>query len=101
MLNHRIHVLPADEVNYHEAAQVERVRRAMQLIDPGDLLAGIDQLISQEPDPTKHPCFAMAAWLLDQRLEPGDGGVFWDAWKRLACQALDTLLDDALEAMED
>jgi hypothetical protein len=29
------------------------------------------------------------------------GGEFWDTWKRLVLAAIDTALDDVLEAMED
>jgi hypothetical protein len=86
------------EMDYAAAHQEERRRRALKSLEVGDVLAQIDDLISQEPDPAKHPCFAMVAWMLDQRLEPGHGGEFWDAWKVLAWQAIDQLVEAHLQA---
>jgi hypothetical protein len=89
---------PSDfDTNHAAAHHEERRRRALQSLEVGDVLSVIDDLISQEPDPKAHPCFALAAWLLDKRLEPGDGGVFWDAWKRLAHQAIDRLVEARLQ----
>jgi hypothetical protein len=63
----------------------------------GDVLSVIDDLISQEPAPERHPCFPMVCWLLDKRLETGDGGAFWGAWKTLAHQAIDRLVEARLQ----
>jgi hypothetical protein len=35
--------------------------------------------------------------LLDRQLTPGNGAVFWDAWKVLACQAIDQLVEARLQ----
>jgi hypothetical protein len=89
---------PSDfEIDHAAAHQEERRRRALQSLDVGDVLSVIADLISQEPAPEKHPCFAMVAWMLDQRLEPGHGGAFWDAWKVLAWQAIDRLVEARLQ----
>jgi hypothetical protein len=74
----------------------ERRRRALNALDVGDVLAQVDDLIASEPDPTKHPCFPLVNWLLDRQLAV-HGGEFWDAWKRLACQAVDRLVDARLQ----
>jgi hypothetical protein len=92
-----INVPTPEAHDYHASHQEERRRRALQSLEVGDVLAQIDDLISQEPAPEKHPCFAMVAWMLDQRLEPGHGGEFWDAWKVLACQAIDRLVEARLQ----
>jgi hypothetical protein len=91
---------PNFEVNHAAAIHEERRRRVMQSLDVGDVLAQVDNLLAQEPDPTKHPCFPLVNWLLDRQLTPGSGGDFWDAWKRLACQAIDRLVSEHL-ARED
>jgi len=85
------------EIDYHREAQARRVERARKQLDPSDVLSVIDDLISAEPDPQKHPCFALVAWMLDQRVEPGHGGQFWDAWKVLAWQAIDRLVEARLQ----
>jgi hypothetical protein len=85
------------EIDYHREAQQRRVEQARKQLDPADVLSQIDDLISAEPDPQKHPCFAMVAWMLDQALTPGSGGDFWDAWKVLAWQAIDRLVEARLQ----
>jgi hypothetical protein len=72
------------EINHAAAHHEERRRRALKALDVGDVLAQIDDLV------------AMVAWMLDQRLEPGHGGQFWDAWKVLAWQAIDRLIEQRL-----
>lgn len=92
---------PDFEIDYHHDLCQQRREVALKSLAVGDVLSGIDDLISRESAPEKHPCFAMVAWLLDRRLEPGHGSDFWDAWKRLACQAIDQLVDEALSLGED
>ena len=57
MSTYGIHVPSPDELNYHEACQAQRVQRALQQIDAGDVLAVIDSRIAAEPDPTQHPLY--------------------------------------------
>jgi len=100
MSNHRLHVPSPDEHDYHEAAQVERVRRALKQIDPGDVLAVIDSRIAAESDPKVHPLYNMVCWHLERCLTPLDGGEFFDRFKQLVLAAIDTALDDLLEMEE-
>ena len=73
----------------------------MKRIDPGDVLAIIDRRIAENPDPQAHHLFKMVAWHLERCLTPLDGGEFFDRCKQMVLAAIDTALDDALEAMED
>jgi hypothetical protein len=50
-----INVSSRDEINCHEVRQVQRAQRALQQIDPGDVLAVIDARIAVEADPAQHP----------------------------------------------
>jgi hypothetical protein len=87
------------DVDYHADRHEERRRRALKALDVGDILSVIDDLIAAEPDPANHPCFGLVNWLLDRQLSV-DGGAFWDAWKRLAHDAIDRLVAQRLQ-MED
>jgi hypothetical protein len=87
---------PDFEVNHPAAHQEERRRRALQSLDVGDVLAQVDDLIAREPDPTKHPCFAVANWLLDRQGRV-DGGAFWLQWQVLVDQAIQRLVEARLK----
>jgi hypothetical protein len=94
--------IPApEEHNYHEACQQQRVEKALKALTVSDVLSVLDDLIAVEPDAAKHPCHDLVAYLLDQAWTPGDGGQFWDAWKVLACQAIDQLINERLAQGED
>jgi hypothetical protein len=88
------------QIDYHADVQAQRVARAMQLIDPGDVLSILDSRIAAEADPTQHPLYGLVLFCLDRQVAV-HGGEFWDTWKRLVVAAIDTALDDVLEAMED
>jgi hypothetical protein len=88
---------PSDFDTDHAAAMhEERRRRALQSLDVGDVLAQVDDLVSQEPDPKAHPCYGLVAFLLDRQLAV-HGGEFWDAWKQVAVQAIDRLVKARLQ----
>jgi len=87
---------PDFDIDHAAAHHEERRRRALQSIDVGDVLAQLDDLLAQEPDPTKHPCFPLVNWLLDRQLAV-HGGEFWDAWKQVALQAIDQLVEARLQ----
>jgi hypothetical protein len=88
---------PSDfEIDHAAAHHEERRRRALQSIDVGDVLTQVDALIANEPDPTKHPCFAVANWLLDRQGRV-DGGAFWLQWQVLVDQAIEQLLEARLQ----
>ena len=99
MSSYGIHVPSPDEINYHEAQQVQRVQRALQHIDPGDVLAVIDGRIAAESDPKAHPLYALVCFFLD-RQRAVDGGQFYDQFRQRVLAAIDTCLDEIL-ARED
>ena len=84
------------EIDHTAAHHEERRRLVLQALDVGDVLAQVDDLLAQEPDPTKHPCFPLVNWLLDRQLAV-HGGEFWDAWKALASQAIERLIEARLQ----
>src|SRR5215475_5892688 len=96
MSTYGIHVPAPDEINYHEARQVQRVQAALQRLDPGDVLSLIDARIAAEPDPTQHPLYPMVMFFL-YRQTAVDGGKLYDDWRRLILAAIDTAIDDLLE----
>jgi hypothetical protein len=87
-------------MDYAAAHQEERRRRAITALEIGDVLAEVDDLIAAEPDPSKHPCAALAAWLLDKQQTPLDGGQLYDGWKRLCLQAIDRLVEQRLQEVD-
>jgi len=91
-----IDVPSPDELNYHEACQVQRVQRALQQIDPGDVLAVIDGRIASESDPAKHPLYHLVCFFLG-RQRAVDGGQFYDQCRALVLAAIDTCVDEILE----
>jgi hypothetical protein len=91
---------PDFDIDHAAAHHEERRRRALQSIDVSDVLAQVDDLLAQEPDPTKHPCFAVANWLLDRQGRV-DGGAFWLQWQVLVDQAIQRLVAEALARGED
>jgi hypothetical protein len=95
------------QIDYHAEIQAQRVQRALQRIDPGDVLAVIDSVLAvidsrivAEPDPKAHPLYTLVCFFLD-RQRAVDGGAFYDHFRQLVLAAIDTCLDDALEALED
>ena len=96
-----IHVPEPSQTDYHADQQAQRVQRALTLIDPGDVLGHHRPRIAAEPDPTQHPLYAMVCWHLERCLTPLDGGQFFDGFRQRVLAAIDTCLDDVLEAMED
>src|SRR5215813_13366732 len=91
---------PADfEINYHQDHQVRRVERAFRALDPGDVLAVLDDRIAQEPDPTQHPLYPMVLFLLDRQTAV-DGAQLYNDCRRLVLAAINTCLAARL-ARED
>jgi hypothetical protein len=71
-------------------------RRALKTLTVSDVLSEVDDLMSQEADRQKHPCYAMAAWLLERQLTPLDGAALYDGWRRLCLDAIDKLVAERL-----
>jgi hypothetical protein len=99
MSSYGIHVPSPDDIHYHEAQQVQRVERAKRLVDVGDVIALVESRLAAQPDPTQHPLYEVINWLLD-RQGSVRGDVFWAHWQQLCAAAVDTAIDDALEALE-
>jgi hypothetical protein len=94
-----IHYPDDFEINYHEAAQVQRVQAALKRLDPGDVLAVLDSRIAAEADPRQHLLFPLVEFYLDRRTAV-DGGAFFNRCRQLVLAAIDTALDDLLELEE-
>jgi hypothetical protein len=89
---------PSDfQTDYHADHHEARRRMAFKSLDVSNVLAEVDDLIASEPDPSKHPCYAMAVWLLERQLTPLDGGQLYDGWKALCLQAIDRLVEQRLQ----
>jgi hypothetical protein len=95
-----INVPEPSEINYHADRQMRRVEAARKLIDVGDVIATVESRLSAEGDVTQHPLFPLVNFFLD-RQHAVDGGAFYDHWRQLILVAIDTLVDDALECLED
>jgi hypothetical protein len=97
--SYNIHVPEPSQIDYHEAIQVERVERARRLLDVGDVIATVESKLSAEGDVTQHPLYQLTLFLLD-RATTVDGAQLYNDWRRLVLMAIDSLTDDALEALE-
>ena len=73
------HIPEADQIDYHADLQAQRVARAIRLIHVSDVLSKLDDLVAQEPRAERHPCFGLAAFLLDHTYAC-DGGKLFDDW---------------------
>jgi hypothetical protein len=98
MSSYHINVPSPDEINYHADRQVQRVEAARRLLDPGDIIAIVESRLSQEADPKTHPLFGLVNFLLDRQVAV-DGAQFYNDWRRVVLQAIDTATDDALECL--
>jgi hypothetical protein len=81
----------------HEADRQWRRRQlALTSLDPGDVLAEVDNLIAQEADPARHPLYGLVAYLLDQTNSPGSPQGLYERCKRLAGHAIARLVEQKL-----
>jgi len=99
MSTYHVDIPTPDEINYHEARQVRRVERAFRALDPGEVLAVLDDQLAQEPDPTTHPLYPMVLFLLDRAVAV-DGAQLYNDCRRLVLAAINTCLEARL-ARED
>ena len=88
------------DIDHTAAHHEERRRRAMQSLAVGDVLAQVDDLIASEADPTAHPLYGLATWLLDHTCAC-DGGELFDRCKALCLTAIDRCVTEALAQGED
>jgi hypothetical protein len=54
---------PDFDVNYHADLAEQRRQRVLKTLAVSDVLTEVDDLIAQEPDPTKHPAHDVVAFL--------------------------------------
>ena len=101
MSSYGIHVPAPDEHDYHADREQQRVEAAKKMIDPSDILSIVDSRIAAESDPAQHPLYNLVCWVLDKHVAPLDGGQLFDRWHQLILAAVDSAIDDVLEAMED
>jgi hypothetical protein len=88
---------PSDFDTDHTAAiHEERRRRALQSLDPGDVIATVEDMLASEADPATHPLFPVVNWLLDRQGRV-DGSAFWLQWQVLVDQAIDRLVETRLQ----
>jgi hypothetical protein len=92
-----INLPQADEINYHEARQVQRVEAAKKRIDPGDVIAVVESRLAAEADPAQHPLYNLVCWVLDKHVAPIDGGQLFDRWHQLVLAAVDSAIDDLMD----
>jgi hypothetical protein len=81
MSSYGINVPEPSQIDYHADLHARRARRALDRIDPGDVLAVIDGKVAQEADPAKHPLYTLVCWHLEKCLTPMDGAEFFDRWR--------------------
>ena len=89
------------QIDYHADRQLRRTEQALKRLDPGDVLAIIDSHIASEADPAQHPLYHFVCWHLEKCLTPIDGAEFFDTFRRLVIDAINTALDAALERGDD
>jgi hypothetical protein len=100
MSTHDLPYPPDFDRNYHTDWHQHRVERALQQLDPADVLALVDDRISQLVDPKAHPLFPLVNFLLDRQAAV-DGAQLYDALRALVLAAIDTCLDEALAREDD
>jgi hypothetical protein len=81
---------------YHTDLQWRRQQMALKSLEPGDVLAEVDDLIAAEPDPEQHPLYAMVAYNLDRRVMPGTPEGLMARCRRLVDYAVERLLEQRL-----
>src|SRR5262245_11361806 len=73
----------------------ERRRRAVRQLDPGDVIATIEDLVAQIADSQQHPLYHLVLFYLDRQTAV-HGGAFFDGWKALVLTAIDRCVIEAL-----
>jgi hypothetical protein len=76
--------------------QWQREQMALKALDIGDILAEVDDLIAQEPDPEKHPLYSLVAHALDHTTMPGTGTALQERYGRLIDHAIARLVEQRL-----
>jgi hypothetical protein len=69
---------------------------ALKTLEPGDILAELESMLSQEPDPAQHPLYHLAAQALDRRIMPGSPEGLMARYRRLIAHAVARLVEAKL-----
>jgi hypothetical protein len=80
------------ELNDHADPQWQRQQMALKTLEPGDVLAEVDDLLASEPDPEQHPLYSLAAHALDRTTMPGSAESVQARLRRLIDHAIDQLV---------
>jgi hypothetical protein len=84
------------DVNYHADLQWQRQQMALKTLEPGDVLAEVDDLLTSEPDPERHPLYSLAAHALDRITQPGSAESLQPRLRRLIDHASERLVEQRL-----
>jgi hypothetical protein len=84
------------DVDYHADLQWQRQQMALKTLEIGDVLAAVEDLIAQEPDPEKHPFYSLAAYALDRARQPGSPEGLMARYRRLIDHAIARLVEQRL-----
>jgi lactate dehydrogenase-like 2-hydroxyacid dehydrogenase len=91
-----IHYPDDFDVDYHADWRWQREQAALKSLDVGEVLAEVDDLIAQEPDPEKHPFYSLAAHALDRTMQPGSAESLQSRLRRLIDHAIERLVEQRL-----
>jgi hypothetical protein len=84
------------DVDYHADLQWRRYQAAMRTLEPADVLAEVDDLLTQEPDPQQHPLYSLVAHALDRTTQPGSAESLQARLRRLIDHAIERLVEQRL-----
>jgi hypothetical protein len=91
--------------DYHAEWHEERRRRALKALDPGDVIASVEDTLAGEPDPQQHPLYHAVCYFLAHGTHTG--ARYWaqeslvTAWETRIQDAIEALVDEALARGED
>jgi hypothetical protein len=84
------------DIDYHADLQWQRQQMALKSLEPGDVLAEVDDLLAAEPDPAHHPLYSLAAHALDRTTQPGSAESLQARLRRLIDHAIERLVAQRL-----
>jgi hypothetical protein len=96
---------PEFDHDYHAEWHEERRRRALKALDPGDVIANVEDTLAGEPDPQQHPLYRLVCYVLEYGTHTGTR--YWareslvEAWEQRIQHAIEALVDEALARGED
>jgi hypothetical protein len=91
-----IHYPDDFDVDYHADLQWQRQQMALKSLEPGDVLAEVDDLLAAEPDPENHPLYSLVTHALGQTTMPGTAEGLMSRYGRLIDHAIERLVEQRL-----